>query len=429
MSASAIAVIACLLITYAAAYCASANSLIKTAPDIRDKWAVVVGINRFQDPAIQLMPVALKNALDISKALKDPQIGRFDPTHVVTICGERGLKATIERVLTATWLVKKALPDDLVVLYFATKVVKSADGQDLYLCAYDTTAADADMTGISLRHLLTEIKYRLQSPYILCVLDTQSAGQMENKGPTVEAIEQETGVSVLAASDNFEESLGTTSNYNTFFTNYLLEGLKDGSGIFPLAKLAGFVQQNVRETAKESLQLEESPTIALASLNKGMPDVEIGLPIKNPNKRSGFTMGYPAASMAMDHPELFVPRTHTVQSPDAAYNLETHAEIDSSEIKFGDIDFAPYMDKIKQDIQKQWHPPKGFESSRVACTFEIMQDGSIANPLVVKTSGIEAVDKSALDALLAASPLDALPQGAPPSVRVSYRFGQGNDSK
>lgn len=403
----------------------AADSAVKSKPnqiaDIRDKWAVVVGVNYFQDSAIQIMPKGLKNALDFSKELKNPQIGRFAPEHVVTICGARASKAAIEKILTASWLVTKALPDDLVVLYFATRVVKSADG-DLYLCAYDTVASQADLTGISLRHLLTEIKYRLQSPYILCVLDTESVGQPGTGGPTANDIAQATGVSIFAASDNFEQSSGTTDEFNSYFTHYLVEALKAGNGIWPLTQLAGFVSENVRDVAKNALHLEQNPVIAIASLNKGMGQVPIGVQVKSSTHPTGLSIGYPLSRLAIDRPDLVAVPTARAKRSFSERTETKDSDDDDEKLGRGDVDFGIYMTKMKQDIQKQWHPPKGFENKHVACIFEIMRDGTIVDPVIAETSGVDDVDKSALVALHDSSPLDPLPEGAPPSVKIRYQF-------
>jgi TonB family protein len=80
------------------------------------------------------------------------------------------------------------------------------------------------------------------------------------------------------------------------------------------------------------------------------------------------------------------------------------------------------MAKMKQDIQKKWAPPKGLENRHVTTVFTILRDGTIVNPTIVDSSGDEDIDKAALQALHNASPLDALPLGAPKSVQIKYQF-------
>jgi TonB family protein len=80
------------------------------------------------------------------------------------------------------------------------------------------------------------------------------------------------------------------------------------------------------------------------------------------------------------------------------------------------------MAKMKKDIQAKWKPPKGLEQRRVGVTFSINRDGSIVDGAVVESSGVDAIDKSALEALKDASPIDPLPKGAPRSVEIRYRF-------
>jgi protein TonB len=86
------------------------------------------------------------------------------------------------------------------------------------------------------------------------------------------------------------------------------------------------------------------------------------------------------------------------------------------------VDLSSYMSKMKKDIQAKWKPLKGFEERCIVVVFSIQRDGSIVEPEIVQSSGVDEVDRSALDALHAASPVDPLPNGAPKSIRVQYKF-------
>ncbi|MBI4532922.1 MAG: TonB C-terminal domain-containing protein, partial [Candidatus Melainabacteria bacterium] len=118
--------------------------------------------------------------------------------------------------------------------------------------------------------------------------------------------------------------------------------------------------------------------------------------------------------LALTRPDLIQPKTGST--------AESDPDDEEEEEPRAAIDFGLYMTQMKQTIQKHWQPPKGFENRRVVATFTILRDGTITNAELVDPSGIEAVDKSALNALRVASPLDPLPLGAPKSVQIRYQF-------
>src|SRR5215471_19793257 len=92
-----------------------------SAQPIRDKWAVIVGVGQYQDPAIPAMRFADRSAVELARILRDPQAGRFAPDHVLVLTSEKANKQTIEDAIVGSGLVKKALPNDLIVLYFSTR--------------------------------------------------------------------------------------------------------------------------------------------------------------------------------------------------------------------------------------------------------------------------------------------------------------------
>lgn len=102
-------------------------------PDIRDKWAILVGVNRFTDQSIPGLKFAQKSSADLARALKDPDSGHFGLDHVLVVNGPEASKEGIDRYLNE-WLYKKALPSDLVVIYFNSRLAKGPNGE-VIVCA------------------------------------------------------------------------------------------------------------------------------------------------------------------------------------------------------------------------------------------------------------------------------------------------------
>ncbi len=72
-------------------------------------------------------------------------------------------------------------------------------------------------------------------------------------------------------------------------------------------------------------------------------------------------------------------------------------------------DFGPYMKELQRRIKMNWDPPKGNESKRVVLLFKIARDGRLLNVNVHKSSGLEAADKAAINAVKLTAPFRPLP--------------------
>ncbi len=393
---------------------------------IRDKWAVMIGLTKYQDAKIPPVPSTTPNLAVFSKALKDPNAGRFADDHITTLFDVQATKKYAEYLLTEGWLIKKALPNDLILVYVCGRA--SFTLNDAILCTYETTAASPIATGLSLNELLTEIHRRTQSKNIICVTDlaplSDDAGAPR---PLWQNLANSAKVTVLASNLPGQPSYQSNSMGTTIFTNYLTEGLKTGNGAMNLDSVAQYVCQSTEADARSQGKLQR-PQFALISENHELGAVAIGVPIKhNPHDQSRVSFGHPIDQLALTRPDLLARAgsPHHQISDDGTGSKDIHKKPapeadDDDDVQ--DIDYSAYMTKMKKDIQAKWKPPKGIEQRRVGVTFSINRDGSIDNGSVVESSGVDAIDKSALDALHDASPIDPLPKGAPKSVDIRYRF-------
>lgn len=400
----------------------------KTPPPlvIRDKWAVMIGLTKYQDAKIAPVPSTTANLAVLSKSLKDPNAGRFADDHITTLFDVQATKNYAEYLLTEGWLIKKALPNDLILVYVCGRA--SFTLNDAVLCTYETKAASPIATGLSLNALLTEIHRRTQSKNIICITDlaplSDGAGA---PGPLWQSLANSSKVTILASNMPGQPSYQSNSMGTTLFTNYLAEGLKTNDGAMNLESVAQYVCQSTESDAR-NMGKQQRPQFALIPENHELGAVAIGVPVKhNPRDQSRVAFGHPIDQLALTRPDLLaraVP-AHSQMSDEVDGSKDIHkkpAQEADDDDDVQDIDYSAYMAKMKKDIQAKWKPPKGIEQRRVGVTFSINRDGSIDNGTVVESSGVEAIDKSALDALHDASPIDPLPKGAPKSVDIRYRF-------
>lgn len=86
-------------------------------------------------------------------------------------------------------------------------------------------------------------------------------------------------------------------------------------------------------------------------------------------------------------------------------------------------DFGPYMRDLQRRIKMNWDPPKGNESKRVVLLFKIARDGRLLSCTVHKSSGLQAADRAAINAVHATAPFRPLPANFKgPSVDIQFTF-------
>jgi TonB family protein len=386
---------------------------------VHDKWAVVVGIEDFDDPHLTPMRLAERSAEEFSRQLIDQNIGRFAPDHVITLKGSKATKEKIEDAVSKSWLIKKALPNDFLILYFCSRVIASSDGKDVYLCAFDTQPTKLEDSGIALKELLSELKRRTQSKFVICLLDTSAYSRAGEKGRfiDVQTLSKESDVSILSAGALGGQSLESPQADGSLFVRALCDALQSTGGMMPLQMVSEFVALQVGEQVVKLARGEQNPVLATPSEDKEVVELAAGMPVKSSVPAKKIVIGHPVDNLMLNRPDLHAARTQPAQ-PSAVE--EDDSEDDDQPP--ANVDFGRYMSKMKHDIKQKWQPPKGFENRHVVATFTILRDGKIVSPEIIESSGVDSADKAALEALKNASPLDPLPLGAPKSVQIRYQF-------
>lgn len=86
------------------------------------------------------------------------------------------------------------------------------------------------------------------------------------------------------------------------------------------------------------------------------------------------------------------------------------------------VNYTDYLRYMEKRLKSCWAPPKSNSSSFVVTEFQLSKDGTIYNTVVTRSSGNKEVERKALEALALASPLFALPDGSPQSLRLRFTF-------
>lgn len=226
---------------------------------VADKWAVVIGISKFKDPALNLK-YAAKDAGDFRDFLVKKC--HFAPDHIITILNEQATRQQIMDVLGDSWLPRVALPDDLAVIFFSTH--GSASDMDIkganYVVVHDTNPEKLYTTGISIQDLAQTIKARANARRVLILLDACHSGAASDASKglarrgAVDAsiLAQGTGHAVICSSSKSESSWESKAYPNGVFTHTLMESFsKNGDNTTLKDAFASLKDDVLRQVAAE----------------------------------------------------------------------------------------------------------------------------------------------------------------------------------
>ncbi len=265
----------------------STSREIKPAGAVREKWALVVGIGKFQDKNIPTLHFTAADATGFAQTLESANIGRFQPSHVAVLTDLQATTRNIREKLN--WLARSAQPDDLVVIYFAAH----GSSRDLdtsgvnYIITADTMitpkqGADRDRTSdtdkyvdhdalfataLPMVDVANTVASRVRATRVAVFLDTCFSGAAAGSGGTkyvsaamnfrpvssntLDRMSEGAGRVILAASQANQESLESSALGHGYFTYYVLQGLQQSKGMDPMGKLFVYVRDQVSARAKQ----------------------------------------------------------------------------------------------------------------------------------------------------------------------------------
>lgn len=287
------------------------------AGPVRDKWALVVGIQQFQSPDIPVLHYTRADASGIAAALKDPGCGRFPPDHVNLLTDSEATTKGIKAALNL--IARSANPDDLVVIYVAThgSPRENMVGGVNYLITYDTDPSSIDNlygSALPMVELDEAVRSRFRANRVVVLLDTchsggiskASAGYVHSaplamnssaggaiaaalRAPSargfkvsapsaanVEAMEPGLGRVIITSSGEKQESYESKAlgGGHGYFTYYLIQDLKRDQGLDPVTKLYADLKNQVAQQAQRDGRQPQTPMIYQSP---EVPEIVIGI--------------------------------------------------------------------------------------------------------------------------------------------------------
>jgi hypothetical protein len=240
-------------------------------PATHDRWAVVIGVGRYESPDIPKLRYPVPDAEAIFEVLTGP--GAFKKEHVLLLTDKTEKKPTYRNLKWAlgTFLARSAKKDDTVLIFFAGHGAPEVDQRGIerdglakYLVPSDAEPDDLYSTALPMDELQT-IFGRIEAERVVAFLDTcysgAAGGRTFSSKKTrashvddlfLERLARSKGRAIMTASRPAEVSIELSELSHGIFTYFLVQGLKGAAdmnrdGIVTLQELYEYVEQQVAQ--------------------------------------------------------------------------------------------------------------------------------------------------------------------------------------
>lgn len=255
------------------------------------RWAILIGINKYQDKDISDLKKAKNDAQALGDILKNQ--GQFDNVYIMT--DDNGFDSTdypsyFKIKDRLNYISKFLKPEDLVVFSFSGHGV-TIDG-DSHLIVSDSRVKNMKETTINLEKDVVAMLNKAGIKKSLLLIDACRKNFRENKGIAGEGLKTkiferaEVAATFYATKTGWYSYEDTESDYGAF-TRFILEGLQgyadrekgNNDGIVSFRELSGYVEEEVFNWALKN-DKEQRPYTKIYGESYG--DLALSIAMKNP---------------------------------------------------------------------------------------------------------------------------------------------------
>lgn len=246
--------------------------------DIRDRWAVVVGVGSFADPMVPKLRYPAKDATDVQQFLV--QSAGFKPDHVRLLLDSNATRATICDSISGQWLSKLAKPGDLVFLFVSSHGTPNYKeiGALNSLVTYDTKLDHLFSTSLPMQSVVRMIRSKLRRQHTFVVLDTCYSGGLGAPGEdaklTSNADPELMVIShyqlLVSSSDSKERSWESKRYPNSVFTRQLLDMLTKNPRYDDFRSVFAQISEKVSQEVTSDFNNKQTPRLAGLWSGKGL---------------------------------------------------------------------------------------------------------------------------------------------------------------
>ena len=235
----------------------SSLSAITNSQFYNDSWAVIIGINKYQNIR------GLNYAVDDANDIKDLLLNKFNFSNENIIL-LRDQDATKDNILTALYETAEKVGDnDRYMIFFAghgTQKKLPAGGDKGYLLPVDADTSKLYLTGIDM-NIIKDISNETNAKHVLFLMDACYGGLMainsrglDTKTPGyMRKITKDKGRQIITAGGKDEEATERTEWGNSAFTKNVIRGLQDemadknDDGYITVNELGNYLQIKVTQ--------------------------------------------------------------------------------------------------------------------------------------------------------------------------------------
>ncbi len=241
---------------------------------VSDRWAVVIGVGRYQSTDIPSLRYSVADAEALYQVLLGP--GGFRKDHVLLLSDKSEKPPTLRNIKWAlgTFLARSAKKDDTVVIFFAGHGAPEVDqrgverdGLAKYLIPADADPDDLYSTALPMDEMQT-IFSRVEAERMVVFLDACYSGAAGGRtfsakrtratnldDQFLERLTRSKGRAIITASRTSEVSMELAELGHGIFTYYLVEGLKGAAdlnkdGIVTVQELYEYLEQQVAKKSR-----------------------------------------------------------------------------------------------------------------------------------------------------------------------------------
>jgi hypothetical protein len=255
---------------------------------VRRKFALVIGIGDFLDPAVPRLKYAAKDARDFAAALMDPEHGNFSSENVTLLTNDKATRAAILNAMQE--LFNRAQEDDLVVIYVSSHGSPAQQDKGLggigHIVTYDTSLKNIWVDAIEYQDFAAKTSL-IRARRKVAFLDTCFSGQASRPGEKALSIESMgvddrtarmflsgDGTFVITSSKSTERSWESEKIQNSYFTFYLVDALKRSKEPATVKEIFDYISVKVPDAVAKEKQAPQHPQMHPMT---GPGDVRIGV--------------------------------------------------------------------------------------------------------------------------------------------------------
>ncbi len=238
---------------------------------VKDKWALVVGISQFEKPGMDLKYGA-KDAQDFYNYLVKE--AGFKPDHISLLLNKDATRNKIMSSFSDRFLPAVARSGDMVVVFISSR--GSSPSEDVakrsYFLAYDSDPSDLYSNGVEMLNLSECLRQRVQAELSLIVMNSDYSGNgLPQKRSRVDETAAQAqmpsvGQVVITSCAADEKSNDSTKSQNSVFTKYLLQALRKPGANVDLKAAFNEIKGNVSAEVKASSNKSQVPQLGGQSL-------------------------------------------------------------------------------------------------------------------------------------------------------------------